>query len=177
MSGSIPFGKMIGKYYDVDVQKEGSGNIGFANVARLLGVKVGMIVLIGDILKGYIPTIVALQFVSYDWVLIVALAAVLGHIFPAWLGFKGGKGVATGLGVTLAFNPLLGGVGFAAYFVTFLIVRRSAYSSVVAAVVLPVASFWVEPDYFLLALLLAAIALWTHRQNIVHVAGVLNAPK
>src|SRR5258708_5216306 len=88
--GSIPFGKLIGKRHGIDIQKHGSGNIGFANVRRTLGWQAGLIVLTGDILKGFIPVLIARQYLSTYQVLVVALVAMLGHIFPIWLKFNGG---------------------------------------------------------------------------------------
>lgn len=109
--GAIPFGLMIGKMAGKDVRKEGSKNIGATNVSRLLGKKLGFVTLICDCLKGYMPMLIAATLCKDDpnGELIVALcglSAVVGHMFPIYLGFKGGKGVATGLGVFLYFSPL-----------------------------------------------------------------------
>lgn len=109
--GAIPFGLVIGKLAGKDVRKEGSKNIGATNVSRLLGKKLGFVTLICDCLKGYLPMLIAsrmLQDNSHQE-LIVSLCgvmAVVGHMFPIYLGFKGGKGVATGLGVFLFLSPL-----------------------------------------------------------------------
>ena len=118
--GSIPFGKIVGRMKGIDLQKKGSGNIGFTNSLRTLGLKRAIPVLIGDLLKGSIPTFLALQFLPLGQTLIIALASILGHIFPVWLKFKGGKGVATGLGTILAINPLITIIGLTVFLIVFL---------------------------------------------------------
>lgn len=167
--GSIPFGKIIGKLYGVDIQKKGSGNIGFANVVRSLGWKAGIPVLAGDTIKGFLPVFVAMQYADINdtKILAVAFVAIIGHIFPVWLKFKGGKGIATGLGVTLAINPALGLLGVATYITALALFKKSALSSIVAAWSLPLYSLLVLPRSFSLFYFgLAILALWTHRHNI-----------
>src|SRR4051812_28575572 len=95
--GSIPFGKLLGLMRSIDIQKRGSGNIGFANAVRVLGWKMAVLVLAGDVLKGCAAVLIANQYLSQTGVLVVGVAALLGHVFPVWLHFKGGKGIATGL--------------------------------------------------------------------------------
>jgi len=109
--GSVPFGLLIGKMAGKDVRQEGSKNIGATNVSRLLGKKLGFVTLICDGLKGYLPMLVAASLLKDDpnaemIVALCGIAAVVGHMFPIYLGFKGGKGVATGLGVFLYLSPL-----------------------------------------------------------------------
>ncbi|MFN3995138.1 MAG: glycerol-3-phosphate acyltransferase [bacterium] len=104
--GSIPTGYIIGKLKRVDITKTGSGNIGMANVFRTLGFKYAIIVLIIDTIKGFIPTFLAIKLnLNVLAVLVTGLSAILGHIFTIFLKFKGGKGVATSLGVILAISP------------------------------------------------------------------------
>lgn len=104
--GSVPTGKLLGLYYGIDVQRKGSGNIGFANSYRVLGKKPAFIVLAVDIGKGFLPVFLSMQAgLPQEQSIIIGLLAVIGHIFPVWLGFQGGKGVATGLGVALAIAP------------------------------------------------------------------------
>ena len=108
VSGSIPFGKIVGYTKGIDIQKVGSGNIGFANSFRMLGWKPSLIVLAGDIIKGYIPTYYAiLEFHLTVPTLLIAIATIAGHIFSPWLRLRGGKGVATMIGVSLALNPII----------------------------------------------------------------------
>lgn len=108
--GAVPFGLVIGKMAGKDVRTEGSKNIGATNVSRLLGKKLGFVTLICDGCKGYLPMLVAATVLKNDpyvdmMVALCGIAAVLGHMFPIYLGFKGGKGVATGLGVFLYLSP------------------------------------------------------------------------
>ena len=109
--GAIPFGLVVAKGSGIDIRQEGSKNIGATNVTRLLGKKRGIITLLGDVLKGFLPIAVASLFFgnnSGSGVLLAlcGAAAVIGHMFPVYLGFKGGKGVATALGVFLYLSPL-----------------------------------------------------------------------
>ena len=105
--GSIPTGLLLGKAYGVDVRKEGSGNIGATNLYRTVGRKVGIITLIGDCLKGLLPVVVVkFSALPPEFAAWVGLAAFCGHVFSVFLKFKGGKGVATALGVFLALAPL-----------------------------------------------------------------------
>lgn len=164
--GSIPFGKIIGHIYSIDIQKKGSGNIGFTNSLRILGWKKAFLVLIGDILKGFIPVKIALQFLTFDQALIVALIAILGHIFPIWLKFKGGKGVATGLGVLLAINPLITIVALALFLIVFLTTKIISISSILSAYALPVIAYFMLPKLIIFYLSLAIIVTWTHRENL-----------
>lgn len=166
LCGSIPFGKIVGKLYSTDIQKRGSGNIGFANTVRVLGWRAGLIVLHGDVIKGTIPVLIAKHYFGFDQTLLVALATILGHVFPIWLKFKGGKGVATGLGATLALSPLLGCLGIFTYLLAFYFFRKSAPASITAAWSLPVLCVALHPRYIAFYLLLAVLTIWTHRNNI-----------
>jgi len=127
--GALPFGLFIGKLAGADVRKEGSGNIGATNVSRVLGKKLGAATLCCDVLKSYLPMLAAQKLLAGQenvdlWVSACGLAAVVGHIFPVYLKFKGGKGVATALGmflflspkaVILAFVCFLAAVGFTGF--------------------------------------------------------------
>ncbi|HHO48984.1 MAG TPA: glycerol-3-phosphate 1-O-acyltransferase [Desulfobacteraceae bacterium] len=108
--GAVPFGVLLSRSSGIDIRTRGSGNIGATNVTRLLGKKLGMLTLLADVAKGYLPMFVAARLLpdSSEKMTIIALcggATVLGHMFPVYLGFKGGKGVATGLGVFLFLAP------------------------------------------------------------------------
>lgn len=108
--GAIPFGLLLSRGSGIDIRSQGSRNIGATNVSRLLGKKLGALTLVADILKGFVPMFIAAQLLddySYKSTLIAlcGAASVLGHMFPVYLGFKGGKGVATGLGVFLFLAP------------------------------------------------------------------------
>ena len=106
--GSIPFGLVVGKLgYGIDIREHGSGNLGGTNSFRTLGVKAGIIVTLGDILKGTLAASLPLLFDTNQNILFIGLFAVIGHIFPIFAKFKGGKAVATSAGVILCYEPLL----------------------------------------------------------------------
>lgn len=154
LSGSIPFGLLIGLSRGVDIRKHGSGNVGATNVGRTLGKKWGILCFALDVAKGLAP-VLAYSLTTRDNVsdavgnpmlaalqwLAVAAAAMLGHVFPVWLGFRGGKGVATGLGVLLGVWPILTIPALLAGVVWFVTVKLTGYvslASIVAAAALPV---------------------------------------
>lgn len=150
--GAIPFGLLIGFARGVDVRKHGSGNIGATNVGRVVGGKWGKLCLALDLLKGFVPAFVASFFLVQQPVnatmllqwLAVALAAVLGHVFPVYLGFRGGKGVATTIGATLGVFPYLTWPMLATlvgYGIARALTGMVSVGSVVIAVLLPVAFF------------------------------------
>jgi len=164
--GSIPFGKLVGKKYGVDIQKKGSGNIGFTNTLRTLGWKPGVLVLFLDVLKGFVPIKLALQFLPLNQVLIIGLITILAHIFPIWLKFKGGKGSATGLGVVFAINPLMVAIPFIVFLVVFLKTKIVSLSSILGTMCFPFVSYLVSPKLTIFYAGLVIITLWTHRENI-----------
>ena len=164
--GSIPFGKIVGYFRGIDIQKQGSGNIGFANSLRVMGWKPAFFVLVGDILKGYIPVYYALNQFSLNYTLIIGLVAIVGHIFSPWLKFKGGKGVATMLGVSLALNPYIALIAITVWAIIFLLDKTASVSSLVIALLMPVLSLFIESKLFYFYLLLLVIILFTHRANI-----------
>jgi acyl phosphate:glycerol-3-phosphate acyltransferase len=138
--GSLPFGLLIARFVaGVDIRKSGSGNIGATNVARVLGKKLGIAALLLDCLKGALPTLLLPLLLGDSEIHRLHLAvlsgtsAILGHMFPCWLRFRGGKGVATALGVALALAPLSTGVAFLAFAVCFALTRIVSLSSVLAA--------------------------------------------
>lgn len=130
--GSIPFAKIIGLHYGIDIQKRGSGNIGFANVLRVLGWKAAIPVLILDVTKGFLPTFLAYNLFGATTAYFIGFLAVIGHLAPIWLKFHGGKGVSTSLGVLLAVTPIVGLVGFLVYVLASIIVKKSSLASLVA---------------------------------------------
>lgn len=166
LAGSIPFGKLIGKKYGIDIQKRGSGNIGFTNSLRTLGLKPAILVLVADMLKGFIPVAMALQFFPLNQVLIIAFITILAHIFPVWLKFKGGKGVATGLGALLAISPLITLITIIVFTAIFISSKIVSVSSIISSWTLPLISYFIYPNLTLFFLILAIIVTWTHRENI-----------
>lgn len=177
--GSIPSSVWIGKiFYGIDVREHGSGNAGTTNTIRILGYKAGIPVFIIDALKGwfavfltkivfgYFPTIEMPEYMS----LLAAFAVVLGHIFPVFAGFRGGKGVATLLGVGFGLIPIPALIALGIFMVVLFCFGYVSLASITAAVTLPfVTYFFVMPNNILLLLLTIAVAIFlpiTHRQNI-----------
>ena len=168
--GSIPTGVIVGKAFgNVDPRTQGSKNIGATNVFRTAGKKLGVITLLGDILKGLIPVAIARGTLdSYFWIGAVALAAFLGHLYPIFLKFKGGKGIATGLGVFLALSPL---PAILSLLVFGAVVYRWRYVSVgslsaTAAFLLLLALLNPHRIYIPFALIIGVLIFYRHRENI-----------
>jgi len=170
-AGSIPFGVLLTKWFaGKDVRAGGSGNIGATNVARVAGKKIGAAVLLLDAGKGAAPVLLALQLqpAEYRVHAAVALAAFLGHVFPVWLKFKGGKGVATAAGVLAVLVPLAAAAGFAVFAVLVAIFRVASIGSLAGGVTaLGVSFFLGKPiEYPLLGVALLLMMVFTHRGNI-----------
>ena len=148
--GSIPFGLLAAKCKGVDIRTQGSGNIGATNVWRVCGWRYGLPVFVLDVLKG-VASVWLARWIAYwlhvdsDWTAIpAALACVFGHSFPAWLGFKGGKGVATSLGVFLGLMPIPSLIALLVWIVVFKMSGYVSLASIVAAVVLPAAAMTMQ---------------------------------
>ena len=168
--GSITTAVLVARALDLpDPRSQGSGNPGATNVLRLGGKKAAVLTLAGDMLKGVIPVVLARGLGVEDSTLAaVALAAFLGHLFPVFFGFRGGKGVATGLGIYLALSPLLG-LALALVWLTMAkIFRISSLAALSAAVAAPLLTWWLLPGtpFLLLSLVLALLLLWRHKGNI-----------
>ncbi len=171
LAGSIPFGVLLTRWLrGVDVRQQGSGNIGATNVTRVAGKKLGAVVLLLDALKGALPVALALRLLPGHSLLhaAVGLAAVLGHVYPVWLRLRGGKGVATALGVLLVLVPLAALAGALAYVAVFAVWRVSSLGSLTAgATVVGTSALSDRPrEYAGLSAVLFALMLWTHRGNI-----------
>ena len=168
--GSVPTGVILARAFsDVDPRTQGSRNIGATNVFRTAGKKLGTITLLGDILKGFIPVIIARNSMdSYFWVGAVALTAFIGHLYPIFLKFKGGKGIATGLGVFLALAPL---PAFLSCLIFAAVVYRWRYislGSLSATAAFPVFLILLNPHriYIPFALAIGSFIFYRHRENI-----------
>ncbi len=191
--GSIPFGLLIARTQGVDIRTQGSGNIGATNVWRVLGKKWGLLTFFCDALKGLASVLLA-KWIATHWLATVALphdqskmvmlepaaagiaaavACILGHSFPVWLRFKGGKGVATSLGVIIGMMPLATVIVFAIWGIVFKLSRYVSLASILAAVALPVVVIvflfanWMQGwAYFYFALVASLLVILRHRSNI-----------
>ena len=181
--GSIPTGYLVAKGRGIDIRTVGSGNIGATNVFRILGKLAGIFVLVVDALKGFVSCYYVGPFIyrvlvgrldedspTDEYLKIVGgFLAILGHNYTCWLKFKGGKGIATSAGVTLALLPLAFGISLAVWLMTFAVTRYVSLASIIAAVVLPLAAWWPArrtPVMILVATLIAVLAIYKHRSNI-----------
>lgn len=171
--GSIPFGLILTKLAGLgDVRAIGSGNIGATNVLRTGNKKLAALTLLLDALKGTAAVLAGHWLGAHGGVAILAslvagLGAFLGHLFPVWLGFKGGKGVATYIGVLLGAAWKLALVFCAIWLAVALATRYSSLSALLAAILTPVAAWFLDsPALSLLAALMSALLLWKHRTNI-----------
>jgi len=136
--GSVPFGYLIGKLKGVDVRNYGSGNIGATNVSRVLGKKYGLLVLFLDALKGAAAVLIARAAgLPTEYQVLAGISAIAGHCFSPWLGFKGGKGVATALGAFLVISPKTTLVAFLIFLAVLLTTRYVSLSSITAALSYP----------------------------------------
>ncbi len=204
--GSIPFGLFIARAKGIDIRQHGSGNIGATNVLRVVGKKHGITCLILDALKGFIPVVIAINLVQIEgrvvqipvafldaWVLklpaaeavqaqvlhiVTALLAILGHNYSPWVGFKGGKGIATSAGVLLALMPFGVMLLIVIWLLLFFTTRYVSVASIGAAAALPLITLygswshgriqdgtWNKP-LFVFSVIIAALAIWKHRANI-----------
>ncbi|MES2252668.1 MAG: glycerol-3-phosphate 1-O-acyltransferase PlsY [Pseudomonadota bacterium] len=174
--GSIPFGLLFSKWSGLgDIRSIGSGNIGATNVLRTGNKKIALATLVCDALKGVIPVLILHHYyvaeLISNWVHVsVALAVVLGHVFPVWLRFKGGKGVATALGVYCVLNPWLGLITLIIWLVMAKIFRISSLSALIASTAAPLVAFCLSDGsittLFYTTLCIAILILYTHRENI-----------
>ncbi len=173
--GSIPFGLVAARLKGVDLRQAGSGNIGATNAARVLGRPVGLLVFALDLLKGWIPAFLLAPWAAdAEGVLRLQVAcgaaAVLGHVFPVWLGFRGGKGVATACGALLAIDPVVFLAGGAAWLVVLGLSRFVGLSSIAMGLAFVAAAWWRAPagslDLVVGTALLAVLILVRHRSNI-----------
>tara|TARA_B000000557_G_scaffold227358_1_gene198294 strand:+ start:2058 stop:2657 length:600 start_codon:yes stop_codon:yes gene_type:complete len=169
--GSIPFGLLLAKrYLDLDLRQLGSGNIGATNAYRAGGKAFGAIVLLLDLLKGYLPPLLVIMLGhSPEDPLSLAAGgmAVFGHCCSPWLGFQGGKGVATTLGVTLALAPTLAAGGLLLYVLVVFLFRVSGLGSLIAIGLMSIASWWSHGHGMGITLgAIYALVVWRHRSNI-----------
>ncbi len=166
--GSVPTGYLVGRAAGVDVRKVGSGNIGTANVLRAAGKWAAVATLIGDMLKGLIPVVLARALSDNLWLhAVVALAAVVGHCWPVFLRFKGGKAVATGAGTSIGLALVVGLGLFAFWWAVVLVSRYTSLGAIAVMVVSPFVFILTgQPlPYVLYTIIGGALVLWRHREN------------
>jgi acyl phosphate:glycerol-3-phosphate acyltransferase len=196
--GSIPFGLIVSKSQGIDIRQHGSGNIGATNVWRVLGKKWGLITFFADMAKGWVAVVIG-QLIAANWDIRIplphghekfenlqpdfagiaaALGCILGHSFPIWLKFKGGKGVATSLGVIFGMMPLAALIDFALWGIIFKVTGYVSLASIIAALALPVLVVgllltgllkgW---GYFFFSVAAGMLVVWRHRENIKRLAA------
>lgn len=169
--GSIPSGIWIGKYfYQTDVRKYGSGNSGTTNTFRVLGKKAGTIVLIMDMLKGSAATLLPIWLGVEIHPLLAGVVAALGHTYPLFAGFKGGKAVATSAGIMLAYNPLFFGEAIIAFVIYLYFSRMVSLSSILVSFTAVALSFFFNDwPLTLVTILLTIFIIYRHRSNIYRI--------
>jgi glycerol-3-phosphate acyltransferase PlsY len=166
--GSIPFGYIIAKIKGVDITKLGSGNIGATNVGRYLGKPYFFIVLFLDAVKGFIPTILFKLLFGLEYGILAGLFSVIGHSYSIFMKFKGGKGVATGLGVSIALIPIETIIGFGVWFLVLMIFKIMALASIISAVSVFIVVLFFEKSSLIKIVcgIIAVLIVLRHRSNI-----------
>jgi glycerol-3-phosphate acyltransferase PlsY len=180
--GSIPFGYLAGRLGGIDIRQVGSGNVGATNVVRALGKAYGYPVFALDFLKGFTAVKISMLMAPGrppEWNspeifgIVAAISSVLGHSYPPWLKFKGGKGVATSAGALLALTPIATLVGVAIWIIVFWLTRYVSLASITAAVVLPIIVLVVKSQdqnkgkpLVYSSVCVAAVVIWRHRSNL-----------
>ena len=166
LMGSVPFGFILTKLFlNKDIRKIGSGNIGATNALRTGNKLVGFTTLILDILKAVIPIIFVKNYYP-DFIYIASLSAFLGHVFPVWLYFKGGKGVATYVGILFTLNLTYGFVFIVSWALTFLISRYSSLSSILASLMVPIYIMIFVNSNSIFFIIMFVLIFYTHRENV-----------
>jgi len=177
--GSIPTALLISrKYFGIDIREYGSGNMGATNAFRILGSKFGTIIMVLDVLKGMLavglfyllPFYMSNELERTNFMIALGLSSVIGHIFPVFADFKGGKGVATLLGMILAIQPYVALTCIGVFLIVLFLTRYVSLSSILGAVMLPISVLWIwnedELTYRIFALLVAIMVIITHQKNI-----------
>jgi len=167
LMGSIPFGFILTKIFlKKDIREIGSGNIGATNVLRTGNKIIGYITLSLDILKTIVPLLI-IKFNYSEFIFLSALSIFLGHVFPLWLKFNGGKGVATYVGMLFCINYILGFVFIFSWFVIFIIFRYSSLSSLIASLIIPIYQFYIiDNNNYYFFIILFILIFYTHRENV-----------
>ena len=180
--GSIPFGYLAARLVGIDIRKVGSGNVGATNVVRILGKRYGYPVFALDFLKGFGAVMISMLIgpgrpqgwnSPETFGILAAMSSVLGHMYPPWLKFRGGKGVATSAGALLALIPIATLIGVAIWIIVFWLTRYVSLASIIAAVILPIVILMVgshdrnnRTPLFYASACVAAVVVWRHRSNL-----------
>jgi len=169
--GSIAFGIVVSRLFGLpDPRTVGSGNPGATNVLRSGKKLAAALTLLGDVVKGWLPVWLAMQSDMLMWVVAyVSLAVFIGHLYPIFYKFQGGKGVATALGVMFALSPLLALAALVTWIVVFAVSRYSSLAAIVAASLAPVYAWYLlsaYKDYLITVLVMSLLLVWRHRSNI-----------
>jgi glycerol-3-phosphate acyltransferase PlsY len=180
--GSIPFGYLAGRLAGIDIRKVGSGNVGATNVVRVLGKRYGYPVFALDVLKGFGAAKISMLMAPGrppEWNspeifgILAAMSSVLGHLYPPWLKFNGGKGVATSAGALVALTPVATLIGLAIWIIVFWLTRYVSLASITAAAVLPIVVLVFSSQHqntgkplFYASICVAAVVIWRHRSNL-----------
>ncbi len=168
-SAAIITCKVMGKD---DPRSLGSKNPGATNVLRHAGKKAAAITLLGDVLKGLVPIVIGHYLdLTWGWLVLIGIAAFLGHLYPIFFGLQGGKGVATALGVYFGLNPLVGVVVAITWLIAALLFNTSSLSALIATLLAPLYFFWVtgSMDLFLGLVIITIFIYWRHRGNIMNI--------
>ena len=165
--GSVPFGYILTKFFlNKDIRKIGSGNIGSTNVLRTGNKIIGYATLLLDVLKAVLP-IIFIKINYPEYVFISALSVFIGHVFPVWLKFRGGKGVATYVGILCCINIYLGISFGLVWLITFLIFKYSSLSSLIGSFSIPIINFFIFNDEIVFFFIIMFVLIfYTHRENI-----------
>ncbi|MGV2874256.1 glycerol-3-phosphate 1-O-acyltransferase PlsY [Macrococcus capreoli] len=166
--GSIPTGLIIGKiFYDIDIRQHGSGNLGATNTFRILGKNAGIFVTIFDVLKGTIPALFPLFFNAHVHPILIGLAAVIGHVYPIYLKFKGGKAVATSAGVILGTNPILFLIIAVIFFTLLFSTRMVSLTSMLTSIANFIGSLFFDDTILMgISFLIMVVIIIRHKSNI-----------
>lgn len=180
LAGSIPTAYWYAKYFhNIDIRKHGSGNVGATNSLRVMGKKAGIIVLIIDLLKGLIPVVISRKLgFSQEITLLMGIFAILGHLYSPFIGFKGGKGIATGLGVILGFSPIAALIAVITFVITLFSSKYVSLGSIFGVLAFLIYTLFTSPDSPTIQWLACGVAfllIFSHRENIKRlIAGTEN---
>ena len=164
--GSIPFGFILSKFFlKIDIRKIGSGNIGATNALRTGNKLIAYSTLILDIMKAVIP-VLYIKYYYQEFIFISALCVFLGHLFPLWLKFKGGKGVATYLGILISINIIFGIIFGIIWITVYLISKYSSLASILGSISLPLFVLFTKQDNVIFYFIMFVLIFYTHKENI-----------